>query len=134
MREIATPLVLCCCSVVSDSLLPHGYSPPSSCVHGDSPGKNTGVDCHALLQRIFPTQGSNPGLPHCRRILYCVSDQGSHGSSIFNILRKLTIILNSDSTNLYSQSYLHEISFSAHPCQYLLFVVFWIITILTGVR
>jgi len=38
-------------------------------VHGDSPGKNTGVDCHALLQGIFPTQGSNPGLPHCRQIL-----------------------------------------------------------------
>ena len=35
-----------------------------SSVHGDSPGKNTGVGCHALLQGIFPTQGSNPGLPH----------------------------------------------------------------------
>ena len=35
----------------------------------DSPGKNTGVGCHALLQRIFPTQGSNPGLLHCRQIL-----------------------------------------------------------------
>ena len=31
---------------------------------GNSPGKNTGVDYHALLQGIFPTQGSNPGLPH----------------------------------------------------------------------
>ena len=38
---------------------------PGSSVHGDSPGKNTGVGCHALLQAIFPTQGSNPGLPHC---------------------------------------------------------------------
>ena len=36
------------------------YSPPGSFVHGDSPGKNTGVGCHALLQGIFPTQGSNP--------------------------------------------------------------------------
>ena len=36
----------------------------SSSVHGDSPGKNTGVGCHALLLGIFPTQGSNPGLPH----------------------------------------------------------------------
>ena len=43
---------------------------PGSSVHGDSPGKNTGVGCHALLQGIFPTQGSNPGLPHCRCILY----------------------------------------------------------------
>ena len=46
-------------------------------VHGDSPVKNTGVGCHALLQRIFPTQGSNQGLPHCRWIFYCVSHQGS---------------------------------------------------------
>ena len=52
-------------------------SPPDSSVHGDSPGKNTEVGCHALLQGIFPTQGSNPGLPHCRWILYCLSHQGS---------------------------------------------------------
>ena len=43
----------------------------------DSLGKNTGVGCHALLQGIFPTQGLNTGLPHCRRILYCLSQQGS---------------------------------------------------------
>ena len=43
----------------------------------DSPGKNTGVGCHALLQGIFPTQGSNPHLLHCRCILYCMSHQGS---------------------------------------------------------
>ena len=36
----------------------------------DSPGKNTGVDCHSLLQGIFPTQGLNPGLQHCRQMLY----------------------------------------------------------------
>ena len=41
---------------------PMECSPPGSSVHGDSPGKNTGVGCHALLQGIFPTQGSNPGL------------------------------------------------------------------------
>ena len=52
---------------------PMNYSPPGSPVHGDSPGKNTRVDCHALLQGIFPTQGLNPGLPHCRQILYCLS-------------------------------------------------------------
>ena len=43
----------------------------------DSPGKNTGVGCHFLLQRIFLTQGSNPGLPHCRQMLYRLSRQGS---------------------------------------------------------
>ena len=39
----------------------------------DSPGKNTGVGCHALLQGIFPTQGSNLRPLHYRRILYCLS-------------------------------------------------------------
>ena len=50
---------------------------PGFSVHGDSPGKNTGVGCHALLQGIFLTQGLNPGLPHCRQILHCLSHQGS---------------------------------------------------------
>ena len=50
---------------------------PGSSVNEDSPGKNTGVGCHALLQGIFPTQGSNPGLPHHRQILYHLSHQGS---------------------------------------------------------
>ena len=52
---------------------------PGSSVHGDSPGKNTGVGCHALLQGIFSTLGSNPGLSHCRQILYHLSHQGSPG-------------------------------------------------------
>ena len=41
---------------------PMDCSPPGSSVRGDSPGKNTGVSCHALLQGVFPTQGSNPSL------------------------------------------------------------------------
>ena len=41
-----------------------------------SPGKNIGVGCHALLQGIFPTQGSNPSLLHCRQILYRLNHQG----------------------------------------------------------
>ena len=56
---------------------PMGCSLPGSSVHGDSPGKTTGVGCHAHLQGIFPIQGSNPGLLHCRRILYHLSHQGS---------------------------------------------------------
>ena len=62
------------CSVVSNSLWPHAQS---SSVHGDSPGKNTGAGGHFLLQGIFLTQGSNPGLLHCRQILYCLSHQES---------------------------------------------------------
>ena len=43
----------------------------------DFPGKNTGVGCHFLLQEIFPIQGLNPGLPHCRQTLYRLSHQGT---------------------------------------------------------
>ena len=58
-------------SVVSDSLRPHRlYSP------WNSPGQNTGMGSHSLLQGIFPTQGLNPGLLHCRQTLYQLSHQG----------------------------------------------------------
>ena len=56
---------------------PMDCSLPSTSVHGDSPGKNTSVGCHALLQGTFLTQGSNPGLLHHRQILYHLSYQGS---------------------------------------------------------
>ena len=42
-----------------------------------SPGKTIGMSSHALLQGNFLTQGSNPGLPHCRQILYCLSHKGN---------------------------------------------------------
>ena len=59
-------------SVMSDSLRPHGlYSP------WNSEDQNTGVDSFSLLQGVFPTQGSNPGLPLCRQILYQLSHKGS---------------------------------------------------------
>ena len=64
------------CSVMSDSLRPHGLWPTRLLCPWDSPGKSTGVGCHYLLQGIFPTQGSNPGLPHCRQMLYRLSHQG----------------------------------------------------------
>ena len=51
-------------SVVSDSLQPHGLSP------WNSPGQDTGVDSLSLFQGIIPTQGLNPGLPHCRQIFF----------------------------------------------------------------
>ena len=59
-------------SVVSDYLRPHGlYSP------WHSPGQNTAVGSLSLLPGIFPTQGLNPGLPHCRQILFQLSHKRS---------------------------------------------------------
>ena len=60
------------CSVVSDSLQPHGlYSPRNS------PGRNTGMGSLSLLQGIFPTQEPNPGLLNCRWILYQLIHKGN---------------------------------------------------------
>ena len=67
---------------MSDSLRPDGLQPTrllpiKLLCPWDYPSKNTGVGCHFLPQGIFPTQGSNPLLLPCRRILYCLSRQGS---------------------------------------------------------
>ena len=60
---------------------PMDCSPPGFSVHEIS-RKNTGVGCHSLLQGILLPQESNPGLLHCRQILYCLSYQGSPKSDI----------------------------------------------------
>ena len=65
------------CLVVSNSLWPHGLKPTRLLYLWNSPGKNTGVGCHSLFQGIFLTQGSNPGLLHCRQIAYHLSHQGT---------------------------------------------------------
>ena len=57
---------------MSDSWRHHGLYRP-----WNSPGQNTGVSSLSLLQGIFPTQGSNPGLPYCRQPLYQLSHKGS---------------------------------------------------------
>ena len=71
-------LFVCLCvshSVMSDSLRPCGLQPVRCFCTWNSPGKNTGAGSHSLLQRIFLTQGSNPGLLQCRQILYHLSHQ-----------------------------------------------------------
>ena len=81
MRGLLTSIrfPLCCsvaqlCLTLCDAM---DCSTPGFSVHGDFLGKNTGVGCYAFLQGIFPTQGSNTGLPHCRQILYQLSHKGS---------------------------------------------------------
>ena len=72
----------CCACLVAQSCLTlcdlMDCSPPGSSVHGDSPGKSTGLSCRVLLQGIFPAQRSNPGLLHCRWILYHLTWQPIH--------------------------------------------------------
>ena len=75
--HVCVCVCVCVRSVAPYSLRPHRLQPVGLLCPWDSPGKNTGVGCPSLLQGIFLTQGWNPGLLHCRRILYCLSHQGS---------------------------------------------------------
>ena len=68
-RHVSVLLVAQSCPTLCD----HGLKPTRLLCPWDFPGKDTGVGCHFLLQGIFPTQGSNPGLLHCRQILYQLS-------------------------------------------------------------
>ena len=66
------------------------------------PGKSTGLGCHFLLQGIFPTQGLNLGLPHCRQTLYRLSHRGSHlcEASIHNKKYRTILLMNIDAKSL----------------------------------
>ena len=88
----------CCCfslSVVSDSLRPHRLKPGGLLCPWDSPGKNTGVCCYFLLQRIFPTQGTNPILLQCRQTLYHLSHHGSREYEISSVQFSHSVVTNS---------------------------------------
>ena len=80
-------------SVVSNSLRPHRLRSARLLCPWNSPGKNTGVGCHSLIQGIFPIQGSDPCILHCRQILYC----GATREALFYFIPCLQI---SSPTNL----------------------------------
>ena len=83
--------VLCLAAQLCPTLCnPMDCSPPGSCVHADSSCKNMGVGCHALLQGIFPTQGLNPGLLHCRWDSF-----PSEPSGLYNVYSSLRLICTS---------------------------------------
>ena len=77
-------------SVMSDSL-----PPPQTVAHicpWNSPGRNTGVGCHFLLQGIFATQGSSPGFLHCRQILYRRSHQGLRKVNVHSFIAEPSVV------------------------------------------
>ena len=94
------------CLVVSDSLPLRGLWPPRFIFPWDFPGKNTVMGCHSLLQGIFQTQGSNPGLLHCRQILYCLSHQDKLAIGMLGQIKRLELSL------LFAEYNCEEISLS----------------------
>ena len=90
------------------SLRPHGlYSP------WNSPSQNTGVGSLSLLQRIFPNQGLNPGLPHCRQILYQLSHKGSPNTGVgsLSLLQGIFLTQESNQGLLHCRQILHQLSY-----------------------
>ena len=94
---------------MSDSLRPHGlYSPQNS------PGKNTGVGSLSLLQGIFPTQGLNPGLPHCRWTLLPAEPQGkpkNTGVGSLSLLQQIFTTQESNQGLLHCRWILYQLSY-----------------------
>ena len=92
-------------SVVSDTLRPHGLEPSRLLCAWNSPGENTGVGSHFLLQGIFPTQELNLGLLHCRQILYHLSHQGS----LKSIIKKIRLGINGHVTKRIREAELEDL-------------------------
>ena len=115
-----------CCSVMSNSLRPHGPQTARLLCPWDFPGKNTGVGSHSLLQGIFPTQGSSPGLLHYRQILYHLSHQRSplaQFSSVAQSCPTLCDPMNRSTPGLpvhhqlpeFTQTHVHRVSDAIQP-------------------
>ena len=88
-----------------------------SSVHGDSPGKNIGVGCHALLQGIFPTQGSNPGLSHCRRVLYYLTPGKPKNTGVgsLSLLQGIFLTQESNWGFLHCRQILYQLNYQGSP-------------------
>ena len=103
---------------VSLSVMSHSLGPPWSVACQDplwdSPGENTGVSCHSLLQGIFPTQILNPDLLYQRQILYCLSHQGSP------TFRRIGKLMTSSTKGWENRPTAHECSLVIHTRQ-----IFW---------
>ena len=97
---------------------PIACSLSDSSVHGDSPGKDTAVGCHALLKGICQTQGSNPDLPHCRWILLLSEPPGKLKNTRVGSLSLLQGIFPTEKSNWglpHCRQILYQLSYQGSP-------------------
>ena len=96
---------------------PTDYSLSGSTVHGDSPGKNTKVGCHAHLQWICPTQGSNLGLLHCKWILQSQPPGKPKNTGVCSLSLLQGIFLTQESNQglLHCRRVLYQLSYQESP-------------------
>ena len=99
-------------SVMSDSLRTHGLQSPRN-----SPGQNTEVGSHSPLQGIFPTQGLNPGVPHCKQILYQLSHQGPKNTRVgsLSLLQQIFPAQESNWALLHCRWIFYQVSYQGSP-------------------
>ena len=114
VRACVCVCVCVSCLVISNLCDPMGCSLPGSSVHRILQAKISKWGCHSLLQGIFPTQRLNPGLLHCRQILYCLSHQGSPGEKLSIDIKKKVWTLRS--ADLSSNVFHHLLSPSSSMC------------------
>ena len=109
-------LVIQLCQTLCD---PMHWSPPDSSVHGDSPGKNTRMGCHALLQGVFPAQGLNPDVPHCWRFctIWITRERKNIGVGSLYLLQGIFLTQDSDWGLLHCRQILYQLSYQGivHP-------------------
>ena len=89
----------------------------------NSPGQNTGVGSLSLLQGIFPIQGLNPGLQHCRWILYQLSHEGkpkNTGVGSLSLLLGIFLTQKSNRGLLHCRQILYQLSYQGSPQEYLI--------------
>ena len=93
---------------------------PMDCIYSpwNSPGQNTGVGSLSLLQGIFPNQGSNPGLPHCKQILYQLSHKGSlSGVGSLSLLQGIFPTQEWNQSLLHCRQILYQLSYQGSPTE-----------------
>ena len=101
-------------SVMSDSLQPYGLQPARPFCPWNFPGQNNGACCHFLLQGIFPTQRSNPGLPHCRQILLPTEPPWKPkktGVGSLSLLQRIFLTQESNQGLLHCKRILYQLSY-----------------------